>query len=188
MVESGTVERACFTDLKLNLGCGYRGIDGYVGIDCIKTECTDIVHDLEDYPWPFDDNSVQEALIIHFLEHIGDLNAFMDELYRVMKDGGIVGVEGPYWTSVGSWQDPTHKYALSQELFYYFDKRFRDSQQMPHYPSKANFQIIDVRYQLNDDYKKLMASGKITEDEIKWAIAHNVNVVSNFAVILRTVK
>ena len=63
--------------LKLNLGCGSKILDGYKNLDKFNYYKPDIIHDLEITPYPFEKNSVDEILLSHVLEHIGqDPNVF----------------------------------------------------------------------------------------------------------------
>ena len=57
---------------KINLGCGNKIKKGYLNLDFIKTEGTDIVYDLNQYPWPFPENTFDEVYASHILEHLGD--------------------------------------------------------------------------------------------------------------------
>lgn len=72
------------------------------------------------------DNSVDGALAVHVLEHIGKQGEseewffFWEDLYRVLKPGGIVEFEAPLFSSVWAWADPTHCRALSPQSFIFF--------------------------------------------------------------------
>lgn len=55
---------------KLELACGDRKREGYCGVDVVETPSVDIVHDLTVYPWPFENNSVEEINCEHYVEHI----------------------------------------------------------------------------------------------------------------------
>ena len=46
--------------MKLNLGCGKDYIDDWVNVDFYDDSKCDEVHDLEEFPWPWDDDSVSE--------------------------------------------------------------------------------------------------------------------------------
>ena len=57
--------------MKLNLGCGQNRLDGYVNADREPVVEPDVVMDLEEFPWPFDEHSVDEVMANHVLEHVG---------------------------------------------------------------------------------------------------------------------
>ena len=88
----------------------------------------DLVCNLGLDPIPLHDNSVDLAVAIHVLEHIGQQGVtgewfyFWEELYRVLKPGGKLQFESPLWTSVWSWADPSHTRALSEQAFCFFDQ------------------------------------------------------------------
>ena len=48
--------------MKINLGCGSKILPGWTNLDKFSTYKPDIVHDLEVFPYPFKDNSVEEIL------------------------------------------------------------------------------------------------------------------------------
>ena len=52
------------------------------------------MHDLEKFPYPFDDGVVDEILMSHVLEHIGqDLDVFnkiIKEFYRICKNNALI--------------------------------------------------------------------------------------------------
>jgi predicted SAM-dependent methyltransferase len=55
--------------VKLNLGSGGKPREGYLNID--KNPCAprvDVVHDLDQYPWPFESEVADEILMEHCLE------------------------------------------------------------------------------------------------------------------------
>ena len=59
---------------KLDLGCGPHKEDGYVGVDITQVGTkADIQHDLLQFPWPFEDSSVDELFSSHFFEHVPNL-------------------------------------------------------------------------------------------------------------------
>ncbi len=56
--------------MKLNLGCGYNKLEGYVNVDIDKKCKPDIVANLEK-KLPFKSSSVDEIIMFHSLEHLG---------------------------------------------------------------------------------------------------------------------
>ena len=51
--------------MKLNLGCGSKILNGYTNVDKFDYYNPNIVHDLEKFPYPFDENSVEEIILSH---------------------------------------------------------------------------------------------------------------------------
>lgn len=82
---------------KLNIGCGKDIREGYLNCDYIKAPGVDLVFDISKEKIPLPDNSVDEILCSHVLEHIHDwhLNP-MSEMHRVLKEGGILEIRVPY--------------------------------------------------------------------------------------------
>lgn len=108
--------------MKLNLGCGTDYKQGWINVDTGNVYC-DVKHNIEKFPWPFEDSSVNEILMKHVFEHISKTNfiGVMKEIYRVCENGAIVIIESPYAGSDNYWTDPTHKFPLTTRTFDYFD-------------------------------------------------------------------
>jgi predicted SAM-dependent methyltransferase len=75
------------TPFKLDVACGQNKTPDFFGVDIAAEPGVDLVHDLENFPWPIPDNSVDEIVCNHYIEHTKDLIKFMNEIYRIMKPG-----------------------------------------------------------------------------------------------------
>jgi len=111
--------------IQLDIGCGANKQPGFVGIDMLDLPGVDIVHDLETFPWPLDDESVLRAVASHVLEHInphkGVFINFMNEVWRVLKPNAQFAFVVPHATSHGYAQDPTHCNMINETTMHYFD-------------------------------------------------------------------
>ena len=58
--------------MKVNLGSGFKRIEGFVNVDDDPLVEPDYIVNVEKDKLPFDDNSVEEIRAHHILEHIGD--------------------------------------------------------------------------------------------------------------------
>jgi SAM-dependent methyltransferase len=179
-MKKGIVEASqpkLINELKIDLACGQNKVEGYFGIDKVSGDKVDAVVDLEQFPWPIESNSVEDIVCNHYAEHTTDLIKFMDEVYRILKPGGKMKIISPYYTSIRCWQDPTHKRAISEATFLYFNKQWRDTNKLDHYGIVSDF---DYTY----GYDLSMEWATKHEDARNFAIAHYSNVVNDIHVVL----
>ncbi len=128
----------------LNLGCGrdYREStdeEEWWNVDTNPSVRADTYLDLESPCWANSfqkepDNAYMQVpdevvqfdlvLIKHVIEHIADLDTFMENLYRVTAPEGKVVILSPYWTHDWAWGDPGHKRAINENTFQFYDKEF----------------------------------------------------------------
>jgi len=109
--------------MKLNIGCGNDYRQGWVNVDtgnCRK----DLHHDIESLPLPFADNTFDEVLMMHVLEHVERKHFpdFMRELHRICRPDALIHIEVPYYNSRNAWTDFTHKNFFTEDSFGYFDR------------------------------------------------------------------
>jgi SAM-dependent methyltransferase len=121
----------------LNLGCGKTKLEGYIGVDIRKFDGTDsveVVCDLGKDRWPFDDDSVEEAVCSHTLEHIPSKERiwFFNQLYRVLRKGGKCVITTPHWASTRAYGDVTHQWPPVCEFFYYYLSKEWRKDNAPH--------------------------------------------------------
>ena len=76
----------------------------------------DVVHDLNQVPWPFQDNQFTEVVGIHVLEHLDDISKTVKELYRICRPQGVIRIQVPHFSC---WQAnvPHHKLRFSYFSF-----------------------------------------------------------------------
>ncbi|MHC4663732.1 MAG: class I SAM-dependent methyltransferase [Planctomycetota bacterium] len=101
----------------LDIGCGNGKTDGAVGIDMRENPGVDIVWDLNKTPWPLEDNAFDRIVCRHIIEHLDDIAKTMSEIYRTAKEGAIVEIRVPHFSSLNAYRDPTHRHYLSLHSF-----------------------------------------------------------------------
>ena len=81
---------------RLHLGCGIVKLSGYINIDADPNVNPDMVLDLTT-PLPYLDNSIDEIITYHFIEHLrrGQAENLIKECYRILKKGGFLTIECP---------------------------------------------------------------------------------------------
>ena len=85
--------------VRLNLGCGDKILPGYVNVDVAETRAgkrPDVLCDLHALT-PFEDNSADEILSVHVVEHFWrwEVVEVLKEWMRVLKPGGLMVLECP---------------------------------------------------------------------------------------------
>jgi SAM-dependent methyltransferase len=139
----------CKGKMILNLGCGRARLDGAINLDRVAAVEPDVVHDLDKFPWPFEENQFNEVRASDVIEHCSDVVATMEEIHRVARSGAFVQITTPHFSSANSFIDPTHRYHFSYFSFHYFtdeqafdfysEKRFRRRRaQIVFYPTLVN--------------------------------------------------
>ncbi len=103
-----------------NLGSGKQRYKNVIGVDLLDTPGADIQHNLDKFPWPIESNSTDVILLFHTFEHLDNLPKVMEEMYRILKPGGKVVIEVPYFRHPGAFQDPTHKHFFTSQTLAYF--------------------------------------------------------------------
>lgn len=120
----------------LDIGCGTNKVPGAIGMDINPRTAADVIHDLDDLPYPFPDDSFDEVIGRHVIEHVRDPMGVMAELHRITRNGGVVKLVAPHWTNPDFATDLTHRNHLNSYSFrnltddravfpFYTDVRFR---------------------------------------------------------------
>ena len=173
--------------VKLNLGCGSKKLDGYINIDKYDTYNPDIIHDLEKFPYPFEDNSINEILLSHVLEHIGQnpdiFNSIIKEFYRICVHGAKIDIRVPHPRHDDFIADPTHVRPITVLGLQLYNKDLNKKWELSGAANtpmgiihNVDFRIKHVTHVLDKKYINLLKSEKIQKDEIE-DLAHKYNNV-----------
>jgi SAM-dependent methyltransferase len=95
-------------------------MSGCTGIDRIALPGVDIVHDLDQFPWPFPNDQFSVIYANHFLEHVSDILGTLGEIHRISVPGGRLIVRVPHYASDNFHTDLTHKIAFCYRSFDHF--------------------------------------------------------------------
>ena len=104
---------------RLNLGCGLDVRPGWVNLDCADLPGVNVIHNLDERPFPFGDGSFAQVDCQDVLEHL-DLVPTMAEIHRILRPGGCLRIRSPHFTSFISWADPTHRRTFSAATWGFF--------------------------------------------------------------------
>lgn len=103
----------------LDVGCGGSKTLGATGIDRLALPGVDVVHDLDEFPWPFAADSFDRIVLNNSIEHLEDPLQALVECHRIGRSGAVVHIETPHYSSCDYFTDPTHKHPFSSRSFDY---------------------------------------------------------------------
>ena len=75
----------------LNIGCG-NDMYGTDRIDLFKTPATTAVVNLDKEDLPYENETFDEILASGVLEHLKNIGHFEEEIFRVLKKGGVINL------------------------------------------------------------------------------------------------
>lgn len=87
-----------------------------------------VLHDLEELPYPFNDDTFDEIHAYEVLEHTGQLGdwrfffAQFSELWRILKPRGVLAATCPSYRSPWAFGDPSHKRVLTSGSLVFLDQ------------------------------------------------------------------
>jgi SAM-dependent methyltransferase len=185
--------------MKLNVGCGYRKMDGYLNVDKFDDGDPDLVMDAEVTPWPFGDNTFADVAFIHSLEHMGaQTDVFfgvMKELYRVCKPLANVVIVVPHPRHDNFINDPTHVRIITPDVLSLFSKRrCRDWIEAGDANSPlalyldVDFEVLNAQMKLEQKHARRREAGEITQAQLFEIIGSENNVVIETRITVQVIK
>jgi hypothetical protein len=178
---------------KINIGAGDTKYDGFINCDVSNLFSPDYIFDLEKDKFPFKDNSVEEVLAFHVLEHLGEgYFHCLQELYRVCVNKAKIYIKVPHYRHHTFYDDPTHKRPITIRGMLLFDQEFNKNN--PYSFSKlgllynVNFKIIENEDVLNRKHPMFSYFDNLPYDE-KLNIPHlYLDAVQETRMILEVIK
>jgi len=158
----------------LDIGCGERKQSGTIGVDRRLVSGVNVGCDFE-RGLPFREGSIEGAYLIHSIEHMQHLIAFMEDLYRVCAPGARVFIKTPYYTSRKAFVDPTHVRFMTEESFEYFKRP-------NYYGLRTNFKTVSISFHMRKPFKFLPRYFQKRCRRYLW------NVCEEMTVVLEAVK
>jgi hypothetical protein len=172
-------------------------LDAYVNVD--RHGEPDLRHDLENFPWPWPDDSVGEILLKHVLEHLGrDPNVYLEimkELYRVCQDGATIRVIVPHHRHDFFFNDPTHVRAVTADGMSLFSQRLNRqwiAQGFSHSPLGmylgVDFELVELKLEPGELWYRLNPQLPVDAGTLLQQSALYNNLIQEVQMTLRPVK
>lgn len=137
-------------NLKIQFGCGFNKRKGYLNCDISSKVNPDKIINLE-RKLPFKDNSVNEIVMEHVLEHIKNIFPLLEEIYRICKNNALIKIKVPYFSHESAFSTMTHI-----RFFTYTSFDFLDKNNYLHYDApNVNFKMIHKKLNWRKIFKPI---------------------------------
>jgi len=185
--------------MRLNLGCGHDHRDGFINVDVSPQVNPDQLVDLETLPLPWADDEVDEILIKHTLEHLGQTpKAFLNlmcELWRICRHEAKMAIVVPHHRHDQFLNDPTHVRAITPaglELFSRKRNREWIEKGMGNSPLGLqlgiDFELVSVDIVPDRPWREKVERGEITMQQLSEAARDMNNVIVETTIVMRALK
>jgi hypothetical protein len=183
--------------MKLNLGCGANRLAGFVNVD--KFGDPDYWHDLEVFPWPWEQDSVGEIVMNHVLEHLGESTGvylkIIRELYRVCAHGALLRIAVPHPRHDDFIADPTHVRVVTPRGMELFSKEKNREWMQGGYANSplgiyldVDFEIVDSTIHLDPFWMEKLRTKACDKQTIFSAMNKYLNVAKEYRITLKAIK
>lgn len=154
----------------LDLGCGISKRHGSIGVDSNPRVLPDVVHDLNFFPYPFKSKYFDEVYMDNSLEHLNEVIPVIEEIYRIIKPGGLVKIIVPYFRSLWAFGDITHKKFFTVRSMEMFDTYSSIAKKYDY--TKARFIIEKIVF--NENLKNRITKKIILKLANKWPLKYEI--------------
>jgi hypothetical protein len=185
--------------LRLNLGCGFKKLPGFVNVDKEPLCQPDVLWDLEAFPWPWETGSVEEVVASHSLEHLGASAdvwiGIIRELWRVCRPGARIAIEVPHPRHQNFMHDPTHVRAITPVGLAMFsqarnlaDLEAGGAETKLGLFNGVDFEVEQVGYDLCEPLLSDFLSGRKSQAEAEADLAQKNDMCVQIRILVRVVK
>jgi len=184
---------------KLNLGCGYRKLDDHWNVD-IDPRCNpNQVVDLNQFPWPYEDNFFDRISASDVLNYLGptpqDFERVLQEMYRVSAPDAEWYIRTMHPRCDNVWDDFYQVRVISPKTLLWLDqKRNFESLAKKTGENVYGFQLgIDaeakeVNPSVMPYWQEQMKSGMIGQTQLEINMSTMNNIIDSFVIFMKVHK
>lgn len=155
---------------KLNLGCAGFKKEGYINVDWQSIVEPDVSHNLNQYPYPFEDNEFDHVEAFHIIEHLDRPFQVMSEIHRILKPDGVLLIKVPHFSR--GMAHPEHAHGFDVTFPNYFNQKYSD---VGYFGIEYELVSLKLRWNAFPHILKKMGYGALS-----FTIVQTINAVINF--------
>ena len=133
----------------LDLGSGVKKNDNAIRVDINPKVNPDIVHDLNNFPYPFENEYFDMIIMDNVIGELSNFWKVMDEIYRISKVGADIIISVPYFRSSYGFVQPNLKSFFTVQTFEFFNPENEKYKRYKY--SSSTFQVTKLRF--NEGFK-----------------------------------
>ena len=184
---------------KLNMGCGFLKMDGFINADFSDICEPDIKIDFNQLPWPFEDDEFQHIVAKDILEHLDTekvpLTDIIKEMYRISENGAVWEVAVPHHRSDHMWDDPTHKHTITPGTIGLFNRKnliegykIGRSDSPLAFEMDVDMDLCETKYAYVGYWMEMIKNKEITEEQLNFALNTQCNVAESTIMLIQVHK
>jgi hypothetical protein len=185
--------------MKLNMGCGFNKLPGFVNIDKFSECSPDLQIDLEKFPYPIESNQADEIMFNHCLEHLGQATEIfleiIKEIYRIAKPNAKLMINVPHPRHDHFLGDPTHVRVINPQVLSLFSKKnnlhwkeVNASNSPLALYLNVDFEVVENTHVLDPYYQAMFDRKEVTVDQLIQYAQERNNVFQEIKFVLKVIK
>lgn len=183
---------------KLFMACGEERREGFLHVDAFDSSNPDVVHAIEQTPWPFESDRFTEIVINH-LSRVGkeiyQQKSILSEIYRVCAENAILTLNLPWIRHDSYWADPTNVRPYCPETLQLLSRQYckiLKDQKIAHTPLSemfgVDFEVTSIVQTYDPSWWSKVQAGLLNREQLREAASMNWGVVKSWTATLRAIK
>lgn len=128
--------------MKLHFGCGTNKLEGFINIDIENINNPEVIWNMNNFPYPFGNDSADEIICNMTLEHINEPIRAIGEFNRILKKGCYAKIVVPHATSITALSGEVHKRVFWAATFWHLEKESENKWHVVPIFSSVNTKLV----------------------------------------------
>lgn len=184
---------------KLNVGCGINKLEDHWNIDIDKTLNPDQVLNIEETPWPYEDDFFEKIHLEHILQYVGQdpkiFASIIKEMYRVSKDQAQWFIRVPHHRCDMQYEDFNIVRVVTPRTFKMFDQKSnfdsicrKTSESIYGLQHNVDLEVVDANYSIIPFWRMQLEEGQLGAKKLDEKLNTMANVAESVNIFIKVHK